>query len=93
MPYRQSVKRPKFGNGPLVRHPQSEILKNHISAGIEVSNLVQRGKRLYIFFWTNKKINNWWSPLALYDLQQMGPSMSKLGFEKQDNVLFFLHDG
>ncbi len=23
----------------------------------------------------------------------MGPGMSKLGFEKQDNVLFFLHDG
>ncbi len=41
-----TVKRPKFGNGPLV----PELLKNHISAGIEVSNLVQRGKRLYIFF-------------------------------------------
>ncbi len=37
-----TVKRPKFGNGPLVRHPQSEILKNHISVGIEVSNLVQK---------------------------------------------------
>jgi hypothetical protein len=35
-----TVKRPKFGNGPLVRHPLSELLKNHISAGIEVRNLV-----------------------------------------------------
>ncbi len=88
-----TVNRPKFGNGPLDRHPLSEILKNHISAGPEVSDLVQRAEKLYIFFWTNKKINNWESPLTLYDLQQMGPCMSKLGFEKCDYVLFFLHDG
>jgi hypothetical protein len=79
-----SVNCPKFGNGPLVRHPLSEILKNHISAGTEVSNLVQRAERLFIFFCTNKKINNWGSLLTLYDLQQMGPCMSKLGFEKCD---------
>jgi hypothetical protein len=48
-------KRPKFGNGPLVRHPLFEVLKNHISAWSEVSDQVQRGERLYIFFWTNKK--------------------------------------
>jgi hypothetical protein len=41
-----TVKRPKFGNGPLVRHPLFEVLKNHSSAGTEVSNLVQRGERL-----------------------------------------------
>ena len=35
-----TVKRPKFGNSPLVRHPLSELLKNHISDGIEVRNLV-----------------------------------------------------
>jgi hypothetical protein len=45
-----TVKRPKFGNGPLVRHPLSKLLKNHISAVTEVSDLVQRGERLYIFF-------------------------------------------
>ncbi len=45
-----TVKRPKFGNGPLVRHPLSELLKNPISAGTEDSDLVQRGERLYIFF-------------------------------------------
>jgi hypothetical protein len=88
-----TVKRPKFGNGPLFRHPLSKLLKNHISARTEVSDLVQRGDCLYIFFWTNKKINNWGPPLTLYDLQQMGPSMSKLGFEKHDYVLFFLPDG
>jgi hypothetical protein len=54
-----TVKRPKFGNGPLVRHPLSELLKNPISAGNEVSDLAQRGDWLNIFFWTNKKINNW----------------------------------
>jgi hypothetical protein len=54
-----TVNRPKFGNGPLVRQPLSEILKNHISAGNEVSNLVQKAERLYIFFWTKTKINNW----------------------------------
>ena len=53
-----TVNRPKFGNGPLVRQPLSEILKNHISARNEVSNLVQKAERLYIFFWTNTKINN-----------------------------------
>jgi hypothetical protein len=68
-------------------------LENHISAGTEVSDLLQRGDWLYIFFWTKKKFNNWGSPLTLYDLQQMGPSMSKLGFEKHDYVLFFLQDG
>jgi hypothetical protein len=77
-----TVKRPKFGNGPLVRHPLSILLKNHISARTVVSNLVQRGKWLYIFFWTNKKINNWGSPLILYGFQQLGHGMSKLGFEK-----------
>jgi hypothetical protein len=41
-----TVKRPKFGNGPLVRHPLSELLKNHISAWAEVSDLVQKGERL-----------------------------------------------
>ncbi len=50
-----TVKRPKFGNGPLVRHPLSDFLKNHFSAWAEVSDLVQRGERLYIFFCTNKK--------------------------------------
>ena len=75
------VKRPKFGNGPLVRHPLSILLKNHISARNGVSNLVQRGEWLYIFFWTNKKINNWGSPLTLYGFQQLGHGMSKLGFE------------
>jgi hypothetical protein len=88
-----TVNCPKFGNGPLVRHPLSEILKNHISAGTEVSNLAQKAERLHIFFWTNTKLNNWGSPLKFYDLQQMGPCMSKLGFEKCDFVLFFLHDG
>jgi hypothetical protein len=53
--YLPTVKRPKFGNGPLVRHPLSELLKNHISARTGVSDLVQRGDWLYIFFWTNKK--------------------------------------
>jgi hypothetical protein len=88
-----TVKRPKFGIGPLVRHPLSELLKNHISAWAEVSDLVQRGERLYIFFCTNKKLNIWGSPYTLYDLQQLGPCMSKLGFEKCDSVLFFLHEG
>jgi hypothetical protein len=41
-----TVKRPKFGNGPLVRHPLFEVLKNHISAWSEVSDQVQRGERL-----------------------------------------------
>ncbi len=77
-----TIKRPKFGNGPLVRHPLSELMKNHISAWAEVSDLVQKGERLYIFFCTNKKINIWGSPYTLYDLQQLGPCMSKLGFEK-----------
>ena len=77
-----TVKRPNFGNGPLVRHPLSKLLKNHISARTGVSDLVQRGDWLYIFFWTNKKINNWGSPLTLYDFQQLGHGMSKLGFEK-----------
>ncbi len=45
-----TVKRPKFGNGPLVRHPLFEVLKNHIFAWSEVSDQVQRGERLYIFF-------------------------------------------
>jgi hypothetical protein len=54
-----TVNRPKFGNGPLVRQPLSEILKNRFSAGNEVSNLVQKAERLYIFFWTNTKINSW----------------------------------
>ena len=88
-----TVKRPKFGIGPLVRHPLSELLKNHISAWAEVSDLVQRGERLFIFFSTNKKLNIWGSPYTLYDLQQLGPCMSKLGFEKCDSVLFFLHEG
>jgi hypothetical protein len=48
--YIYTVKRPKFGNGPLVRHPQSNLLKNHISGMTVVSYLVQKGKRLYIFF-------------------------------------------
>jgi hypothetical protein len=77
-----TVKRPKFGNGPLVRHPLSKLLKNHIYARTGISDLVQRGDWLYIFFWTNKKRNNWGSPLTLYDFQQMGHGMSKLGFEK-----------
>jgi hypothetical protein len=77
-----TVNRPKFGKGPLVRHPLSEILKNHNSAGTEVSNLAQKAERLYIFFWTNTKKNNKGSPLKLYDLHYMGPCMSKLGFEK-----------
>ncbi len=47
---RCTVKRPKFGNGPLVRHPLSNLLKNHISGRTVVSNLVQKGKRLYIYF-------------------------------------------
>jgi hypothetical protein len=55
----RTVKRPKFGNGPLVRHPLSKLLKNHISARTGVSDLVQRGDWLYISFWTNKKRNNW----------------------------------
>ncbi len=88
-----TVKRPKFGNVPLVRHPLSKLLKNHISARTGVSDLVQRGDWLYIFFWTNKKRNNWESPLILYDFQQLGHGMSKLGFEIWDNVLFFHHEG
>jgi hypothetical protein len=44
-----TVNHPKFGNGPLVRHPLSEILKNHITAGTEVSNLAQKAERLHIF--------------------------------------------
>jgi hypothetical protein len=43
---------------------------------------MQRGEWLYIFFWTNKKINNWGSPLTLYGFQQLGHGMLKLGFEK-----------
>jgi hypothetical protein len=88
-----SLKRPKFGNGPLVRHPLSELLKNHISAWAEVSDLLQKGERLYIFFCTNKKINIWGSPYTLYDLQQLGPCMSKLGFEKGGYVLFCKYFG
>ncbi len=57
--YESTANRPKFGNGPLVRQPLSGILKNHISAGNEVSNLVQKAERLYIFLWTKTKINNW----------------------------------
>ncbi len=45
-----TVKRPKFGIGPYVRHPLYELLKNHIFAWAEVSDLVQRGEKLYIFF-------------------------------------------
>jgi hypothetical protein len=81
-PLKDTVKRPKFGNGHLVRHPLSKLLKNHISARTGVSDLVQRGDLLYIFFWTNKKRNNWGSPLTLYDFQQLGLGMSKLGFKK-----------
>ena len=77
-----TVKRPKFGIGPYVRHPLYELLKNHIFAWAEVSDLVQRGEKLYIFFCTNKKINIWGSPYTIYDLQQLGPCMSKLGYEK-----------
>jgi hypothetical protein len=50
-----TVKRPKFGNGPLVRHPLSKLLKNHISARTGVSDLVQRGDLLYIFSGPIKK--------------------------------------
>jgi hypothetical protein len=57
-------------------------LKNHISATTGVTDLVQRGDWLYIFFWTSKKRNNWGSPLTLYDFQQLGHGMSNLGFEK-----------
>jgi hypothetical protein len=88
-----TVKRPKFGIGPYVRHPLYELLKNHIFAWAEVSDLVQRGEKLYIFFCTNKKINIWGSPYTIYDLQQLGPCMSKLGYEKCESVLFFLHEG
>jgi hypothetical protein len=35
-----TVKRPKFGNGPLVRHPLFEVLKNNISTWGEVSDQV-----------------------------------------------------
>jgi hypothetical protein len=77
-----TVKRPKFGNGTLVRHPLPKLLKNHISARTGVNNLVQRGEWLHIFFWSNKKINNWGSPLTLDGFQQLGHGMSKLGFEK-----------
>jgi hypothetical protein len=68
-----TVKRPKFGIGPYVQHPLYELLKNHIFAWAEVSDLVQRGEKLYIFFCTNKKINIWGSPYTIYDLQQLGP--------------------
>ncbi len=88
-----TVKRPKFGIGPYVRHPLYELLKNHIFAWAEVSDLVQRGEKLYKFFCTNKKINIWGSPHTIYDLQQLGPCMSKLGYEKCGSVLFFLHEG
>ncbi len=88
-----TVKRPKFGIVPYVRHPLYELLKNHIFAWAEVSDLVQRGEKLYIFFCTNKKINIWGSPCTIYDLQQLGPCMSKLGNQKCESVLFFLHEG
>ncbi len=90
---KHTVKRPKFGNGPLVRHPLSKLLKNHISARFGVRDLAQRGDWLYIFFWTNKRRNNWGSPLTLYDSQHLGHGMSKLGFKKWDNVLFSHHEG
>jgi hypothetical protein len=64
-----TVKRPKFGNGPLVRHPLSKLLKNHISARTGVSDLVQRGDWLFIFFWANKKRNNWGSAVGPWHVE------------------------
>jgi hypothetical protein len=44
--------------------------------------MVQKSKHLHIFFLTKKFRKNGGSPLILYDFQQLGHDMSKLGFEK-----------
>jgi hypothetical protein len=44
--------------------------------------MLQKSKYLHIFFLTKKVRKNGGSPLTLYDFQQLGHSMSKLGFEK-----------
>jgi hypothetical protein len=44
--------------------------------------MVQKSNYLHIFFLTKKVRKNGGSPLTLYDLQQFGHGMSKLGFEK-----------
>jgi hypothetical protein len=49
---------------------------------IKARPMVQKSKYLHIFFLTKKVRKNGGSPLTLYDLQQLGHGMSKLGFEK-----------
>jgi hypothetical protein len=60
---------------------------------IKARAMVQKSKYLHIFFLTKKVRKNGGSPLTSYDFQQLGHGMSKLGFEKLDNVLFFHHEG
>jgi hypothetical protein len=49
---------------------------------IKARAMVQKSKYLHIFFLTKKVRKNGGSLLTLYDFQQLGHGMSKLGFEK-----------
>jgi hypothetical protein len=60
---------------------------------IKARAMVQKSKFLHIFFLTKKVRKIGGSPLTLYDFQQLGHGMWKLGFEKLDNVLFFHQEG
>ncbi len=60
---------------------------------IKARAMVQKSKYLHIFFLTKKGWKKGGSSLTLYDLQQLGHGMSKLGYEKWDKVIFFHHEG
>jgi hypothetical protein len=49
---------------------------------IKARAMGQKNKYLHIFFLTKKVRKNGGSSLTLYDFQQLGHGMSKLGFEK-----------
>ncbi len=54
---------------------------------IKARAMVQKSKYLHIFFLTKKGWKNGGSSLTLYDIQQLGHGMSKLGLKNE--IMFY----
>jgi hypothetical protein len=54
---------------------------------IKARAMVQKRKYLHIFFLTKKVRKNGGSPYTLYDFQQLGHGMSKLGLKNE--IMFY----
>jgi hypothetical protein len=87
-----TVIRPKFNNEPNFDTPCLDFLRIMSPSGCILSSVEQKDICLNIFSLALKKFKLG-VIMTFYDMLELDPCLSKIGFEKCDYTAFFLYEG